>query len=172
MKLNADSKGTIRHFSAKLGWKEQFDPKEIELLFQGAVPTLVRPVSVHGRKNNVIEYDITPFSSVEFYISCLLDKKKIGELLLQCIETFREVQRFYLNYRNLVLELGKVYVMLDSQVVRFIYLPLMNSKREASIPDFFRLLITQTKKSTHEQAEFPDFFQNCFHMSALSGIWK
>ena len=32
MKLTADRDGNLRRFSAKLGWKEYFDPKEIQIL--------------------------------------------------------------------------------------------------------------------------------------------
>lgn len=58
MKLTVDKSGDIRYFSAKLGWGERFDPKEIEMLSAGAVPMLIPPESIQGRKNNIIRYNI------------------------------------------------------------------------------------------------------------------
>ena len=68
MKLKADRDGNTRYFCAKLGWKEQFDPKEIEILSAGAVPMLIPPMSVHGRKNQTIQYDISQYSTLQFYL--------------------------------------------------------------------------------------------------------
>lgn len=156
MKLTADRDGNTRYFSAKLGFKEQFDPKEIEMLTVGAVPMLVPPLSVRGKKNNVIQFDISSYSTLEFYISCILSREQFAELMIQCIDVFRRIQQVYMNYKNLVLDLNKVYIQLSDRTVHFIYLPLMNSKREGSIPDFFRTVIGKASRSTYEQASFLD----------------
>ena len=156
MKLTADRDGNIRHFSAKLGWKEHFDPKEIEILSAGAVPMLIPPVTVQGRRNNIIQYDISAYSTLEFYLSCILSREQFADLLLQCLEVFRRMQQIYLNYKNLVFDIDKVYIQLNDRTVHFIYLPLMSSKREASLPDFFRLLATKAVRSTYEQSSFLD----------------
>ena len=42
MKLTAATNGDRRYFSAKLGWREHFDPREMEMLAAGAVPMLIR----------------------------------------------------------------------------------------------------------------------------------
>lgn len=62
MKLIADCNGNIRHFFAKLSWREHFDPKEIEILAARAIPMLIPPTSVQGRRNNVLQYDISAYS--------------------------------------------------------------------------------------------------------------
>lgn len=154
MKLTASKDGASRLFSAKLGWKEAFDPKEIEMLAAGAVPMLIPPEAVQGRKNNVITYNISAYSTLEFYLSCILSKEQFAELLLQCIDLFRQMRCVYLNYKNLVLDFDQVYILLADRSVHFIYLPLVNSKREASIPDFFRKLIQKASRSTYEQVSF------------------
>lgn len=154
MKLTADRNGNVRHFSAKLGWKEQFESKEIEMLTAGAVPMLIPPMSIQGRKNNVIQFDISPYTTLEFYLSCILSREQFGELLLQCINMFRKMQQVYLSYKNLVYEHDKIYVLLADRSVHFIYLPLANSKREASIPEFFRSLVQKASHSTYEQTSF------------------
>ena len=41
MKLTAATNGDRRYFSAKLGWREHFDPREMEMLAAGAVPMLI-----------------------------------------------------------------------------------------------------------------------------------
>lgn len=156
MKLTADRNGNTRYFCAKLGWKEQFDTKEIEILSAGAVPMLIPPMSVHGRKNNTIQYDISQYSTLEFYLSCILSREQFADLLLQCIHTFRQMQQIYLNYKNLVLELDKIYIFLNDRTIHFVYLPLVNSKREASIPEFFQLVLKKASRSTYEQAHFLD----------------
>lgn len=156
MKLTADQNGNTRCFSAKLGWKEQFDPKEIEILSAKAVPMLIPPFAVHGRRNNVIQYDISAYSTLEFYLSCILSREQFAEMLLQCIQLFLRMQQLYLNYKNLVLEPERIYVLLSDRSLHFIYLPLMNSRREASIPDFFRSLLKKASRSTYEQSEFLD----------------
>lgn len=156
MKLIVDRNGNIRYFGAKLGWKEQFDTREIEILSSGSVPMLIPPVSVHGKKNNTIQYDISQYSTLEFYLSCILSREQFADLMLQCIDVFRRMQQIYLNYKNLVLDLDKIYVLLSDRTVHFVYLPLVNSKREASIQGFFQLLIQKASRSTYEQAHFLD----------------
>lgn len=156
MKLTADRDGNVRYFSAKLGLKEKFDPKEIEMLSAGAVPMLIPPAAVQGRRNNVIRYDISAYSTLDFHLSCILSREQFAELMLQCIEIFRRMKKVYLNYKNLVFDLDKVYVRLSNRTIHFIYLPVMSSKREASIPDFFRAMIKHSSKSTYEQSVFLD----------------
>lgn len=154
MKLTADRDGSIRRFSAKLSWREHFDPKEIEILSAGAVPMLIPPLSVQGRRNNVLQYDISPYSTLEFYLTCILSREQFAELLLQTIDVFQRMAQIYLNYKNLVLDLDKIYIQLNDRSIHFIYLPLMSSTREASIPDFFRQVVTKAVRSTYEQSNF------------------
>lgn len=156
MKLTADKNGNIRYFSAKLGWGERFDSKEIEMLSAGAVPMLIPPESVQGRKNNIIRYNISPYTTLEFYLSYVLSREQFAQLLLQCIDLFRQMQRVYLSYKNLVLTFDRVYISLTDRSVHFIYLPLAASTLEASIPDFFKRLIRSASRSTYEQISFLD----------------
>lgn len=156
MKLTADRDGNVRHFSAKLGWREHFDPKEIEILSAGAIPMLIPPITVQGRRNNVLQYDISAYSTLEYYLTCILSREQFADVLLQSIDVFQRMQRIYLNYKNLVFELDKVYIQLNDRTVHFIYLPLMSSKREASLPVFFRQLIAKAVRSTYEQSSFLD----------------
>lgn len=156
MKLTADCDGNIRHFFAKLSWKEHFDPREIEILTACAVPMLIPPISVQGRRNHIIQYDISSYSTLEFYLTCILSREQFAELLLQSINTFQRMQQIYLNYKNLVFDFDKIYVQLSDRTIHFIYLPLMNSAREASQPEFFRLLISKAVRSTYEQSSFLD----------------
>lgn len=156
MKLIADCNGNIRHFSAKLSWREHFDPKEIEILAARAIPMLIPPTSVQGRRNNILQYDISAYSTLEFYLMCILSREQFADLLLQSIDVFQRMQQIYLNYKNLVLDLDKIYIQLSDRTIHFIYLPLMSSKREASQPEFFRLMITKAARSTYEQSSFLD----------------
>lgn len=156
MKLTADHTGNTRHFSAKLGWRERFDPKEIEILTAHAIPMLIPPESVQGRRNNILQYDISAYSSLEYYLTFILSREQFADLLLQCIDVFQRMQKIYLNYKNLVLELDKIFIQLSDRTIHFIYLPLMSSKREASQPEFFRMLIKKAARSTYEQSAFLD----------------
>lgn len=150
MKVSVDKNGTPRYFSAKLGWKEQFDPKEIEMLLAGAVPALIPPLAVQGRKNNVLQYDVTSYTTLEFYLTCILSREQFLELLDQLIALFRRMQSIYLNYKNLILDFNQAYVLLADRSVHMIYLPLRDSKREASISEFFRKLAQTVNRSTYE----------------------
>lgn len=154
MKTSVAKKGTPRYFTAKLGWKEQFDPKEIEMLSAGVVPMLIPPVAVQGRKNNVIDYDVTQYTTLEFYLTCILSREQFVELLLQFAELFRRMQAVYLNYKNLVLELDQIYIFLQDRSLHLIYLPLRDSKREASIPELLRKLAAKVNRGTYEQVTF------------------
>ena len=156
MKISADRDGTQRFFSAKLGWREKFDSREIEMLLAGAVPRLIPPVVVQGRKNNVLRFDISAYSTMEFQLSCVLSRERFADILLQCIEIFRQMHRVYLSYKNLIFDLDKVYVRMEDWSIHFIYLPLMDSKRDAEIPDFFKRILQKTGRSTYEQASFLD----------------
>ena len=113
MKLSVAKSGNPRYFTAKLGWKEQFDPKEIELLAAGAVPMLIPPMAVQGKHNNVMEFDVTPYSTLAFYLTCVLSREQFVELLEQFVRLFRRMQEVYLNYKNLALEFADSMVLLD-----------------------------------------------------------
>ena len=154
MKLSVAKSGNPRYFTAKLGWKEQFDPKEIELLAAGAVPMLIPPMAVQGKHNNVMEFDVTPYSTLAFYLTCVLSREQFVELLEQFIRLFRRMQEIYLNYKNLVLEFDQIFVSLQDRSIHLIYLPLRDSKRQASLPDFFRRLAKAVNHSTYEQVAF------------------
>lgn len=156
MKLTADTTGSERRFTAKLGGKERFEPEEMNVLFSNKIPMLIPPIAVHGRKNNVIQYDISEYSTLKFYLSTNLSREQLSELLLRCIDVFQRVSKISLNYKNLVLELDKVYIGLNDRSVHFIYLPLMASKREGSKADFFRTLLKKTVKNTTEQSILVD----------------
>lgn len=156
MKLTADRDGNVRYFSAKLGLKEKFDPKEIDMLSAGAVPMLIPPAAVQGRRNNILRFDISAYTTLEFYLSCILSREQFAELLLQCVDVFHRMQKVYLNYKDLVFDLDKVYVQLNDRTIHFIYLPLMSSKREATIQGFFQKMISKTGRSTYEQSVFLD----------------
>lgn len=156
MKLSSSKEGAIRYFSAKLGWKERFNPKEIDMLSSGVVPMLIPPVAIQGRKNNIIQYDISSYSTLEFYLSCILSREQFAQLLLQCINLFRQMQQVYLNYKNLVLNLEQIYVLLADRTLHFIYLPLLTNRPDVSIPQFFRKMIQKASRSTYEQSSFLD----------------
>lgn len=156
MKLKETTSGNSRYISAKLGWGERFDFKEIEMLIAGAVPALIPPEAVQGKKSNVIRFNIAPYSTLRFYLSCILSREQFMALLLQCVEVFRQMQRIYLNYKNLVLNFDQIYVLLADRSLHFVYLPLLESTREASIPEFFRGLIQSAGRSTYEQVSFLD----------------
>lgn len=156
MKLTADTAGSERRFTAKFGGKERFEPEEMSVLFSNKIPMLIPPIAVHGRKSNVIQYDISEYSTLKFYLSTNLSREQLSELLLRCIDVFQRVSKISLNYKNLVLELDKVYIRLNDRSVHFIYLPLMASKREGSKADFFRTLLKKTVKNTTEQSILVD----------------
>ncbi len=160
MKMSADNIGSVRYFTAKLGRREHFDSREIEMLTAGAVPMLISPVAVQGRRNNIIRYDISPYSKLEYYLTCILSREQFADVLLRCIEVFKKMQQVYLNFKNLILDLDKVYVLLGDKTIHFIYLPIVNSNRETSIQSFFRNIIqtASTNRSTNEQIEF---INNC-----------
>ncbi len=156
MKLTADRDGAVRFFSAKLGWRERFDPRELEMLFAGAVPRLIVPAVVQGKKNNVLKYNISEFSTLEFQLTCVMSREQFADLLLQCIQIFREMQQVYLSCKNLVFDLDKIYMQMERRTVHFIYLPLLESRRSASLPDFFKRMIQKASRSTYEQVSFLD----------------
>lgn len=156
MRLVADKDGSPRYFSAKLGWKEHFDSREIEMLYSSAVPALIPPSSVQGRRNNIMRFDISPYTTLEYYLSFALSCEQFSELLLSCVETFQKMQKVYLNYKNLVLDQDKIYIQLNDRSIHFIYLPLADSLREASIQDFFRHIMTRVSRSTYELSLFID----------------
>lgn len=87
-------------------------------------------------------------------MTCVLGREQFAELLLRIIDVFQRMRQIYLNYKNLVLDLDKVYIQLNDRTVHFIYLPLTNSTREATQIDFFRLLIAKAVRSTYEQSAF------------------
>ena len=157
MKLTAATNGDRRYFSAKLGWREHFDPREMEMLAAGAVPMLIPPDTVQGRKNRVMRYDISPYSTLEFYLSCILSREQFADVLLQCVEVIRQMRRVYLDEKNLVLDFQWIYVLLSDRSLHFIYLPLTVSRPEVwTLAEFFRRLIRKASRSTYEQANFLD----------------
>lgn len=156
MKLSADKDGNTRFFTAKLGWKEQFDSREIEMLYSHAVSALIPPIAVQGRKDNVMRYDISSYTTLKYYLTFSLSCEQFSEMVLSCIDIFQHMQQVYLNFKNLVLDLDKVYIRLEDKSIHMIYLPLMNSKREASYQEFFAQIISATSRGTHELSQLLD----------------
>ncbi len=124
------------------------------MLYRGAVPTLIPPTTVQGRKNNVMRFDISPYATMEFYLSFALNREQLGSLLLKCVEAFQQLQRAYMDSRNLVLDLDKVYVLLNDGSVHFIYLPLTARSKEVSLANFFRGVLNKVARGTYELSEF------------------
>lgn len=158
MKLSADRSGTKRYFTAKLSHGERLDPKELEMLAACSVPMLISPEAVQGRRNNVIKYDISAYSTLAFHLSCELSREQLADLFLRCIDVFRQMKTVYLNYKNLALRFEHIFVSLKDRSVHFIYLPLADSKREASLQAFFQEMARKAGRSTYEQS---NFLENC-----------
>lgn len=161
MKIKAAKSGDIRYFTAKLKFRESFNPREVDMLTSGVVPMFVIPRSVQGRRNNRISYDISVYSTLDYYLSYILSREQFADLLLQCIKVFEEMQSLYLSYQNVVLDFDKIYVLLSDRSLHFIYLPLnikkkrkINPKKEVSLKKFFLKLIKGANCSTLEQVEF------------------
>lgn len=154
MKFKADQKGALRFFFAKKGWGEHYNPRELEMLSNGIVPMLIPPSAVSGRKNNVIQFNISDYTTMEFYITCILSREQFAELLLRCIDVLRKMQAVYLSYKNLVVELDKVYISISDRTVHFVYIPTMNNWHEVSLPDFFKTILRTSGQSTYEQVQF------------------
>lgn len=161
MKIKAAKSGDIRYFTAKLKFRESFNPREVDMLTSGTVPMFVIPRSVQGRRNNRISYDISVYSTLDYYLSYILSREQFADLLLQCINVFEEMQNLYLSYQNVVLDLDKIYVLLNDRSLHFVYLPLnikkkrkIKPKKEVSLKKFFLKLIKVANCSTLEQVEF------------------
>lgn len=54
---------------------------------------LIPPVTVQGLRNNIIQYDISEYSTLEFYLTCILSREQFEEIMLQCLETFQRILR-------------------------------------------------------------------------------
>lgn len=159
MKITASKEGDIRYFTVKLGFKESFNLREIDLLTSFELPTLIAPRSVQGKKNNHLSFDISPYSTLDYYLSFILSREQFADLLLQGIATFQEMKKMYLDHNNLVLEFDKIYLLLADRSLRFIYIPFdkknkMSKMKEVSIKDFFCKIISSANCTTNEQAIF------------------
>ena len=43
--------------------------------------------------HNIIQYDISEYSTLEFYLTCILSREQFEEIMLQCLETFQRILR-------------------------------------------------------------------------------
>ena len=153
MKVSIKRKDDSGYALAKLGHGEQYDARELEILFAGKIPMLLSPQS-DLKKKGTLKYDISPYITLDTYLSYGLSKERFTELLLRFIQLFRFMKKEYLNYKNLVLELDKVFVLYIDRTIHLIYLPIVDSKRESSMPDFFREIISAVNRKEHNQANY------------------
>lgn len=147
----------------KLGWREHFDPKELELLNAGAVEGLLRPYAVKGSKNNVLQYDISAFTTLQFYLGCILGQQQFVELIRSCIVIFRAMQRRYLHIERLLSGFEQIYIQMVKKRVYFIYVPIVEQVGTFSLPTFFQQLIDQTTCSDYNFTLFAEQYRNFLH---------
>ena len=153
MKVSIKRKDDSGYALAKLGHGEQYDARELEILFAGKIPMLLSPQS-DPKKKGALKYDTSPYITLDTYLSYGLSKERFTELLLRFIQLFRFMKKEYLNYKYLVLELDKVFVLYVDRTIHLIYLPMVDSKREASMPDFFQEIISAANRKEHNQANY------------------
>lgn len=156
MKIKADKAGNPRYLTVRLGWGEQFDAREMEALCSGALPMLIPPAAVQGNKSDAIFFDVTPYAPLDFYLTYSFSRQQAGALFLSCVHALQRVQQGYMNYKNLLLELDKIYVYLEDGSIHLIYLPLMNSTRDVQLPEFFYRLVGGMARSSYELSAFLD----------------
>lgn len=171
MKLTVDKSGSTRYFSAKLSQKEHFDPREIDILASNMISALIPPASVQGHQNNIMRFDISPYTAtLEYYLSFTLTCEQFSQILLACISLFQQIQQNHMNYKNVVLDLDKIYIQLGDRSLHFVYLPLMNSSREGSLPEFFQRMIARTSRSTYELSHLLDECASWLNRPALFSL--
>ena len=163
MKITVKKIGNAPYLSAKIGWKEAFNPKEIEMLTAGAVPMLIRPESVQGKRHNVIQYNVSVYSTLSFYLTCILSREQLSGLLLQCVNLFRRMQALYLTEKNLLLDFDYVFVRLEEQALQFVYVPLQSNNSEPVAQSFFVKLLQAASRSSYEQANFVEACLSFLH---------
>lgn len=134
----------------KLGRKESFDAKELELITNSSIAALVAPQSIRGRKSNIIGYDVAPFTTLKFYISCILDRQQFVDMVCQCIQVFFDMKKLYLSMGRLLTGFDQIYVTLTEKRLHFIYLPVMNYDVQFSESEFFGRLLEATPCTTHD----------------------
>lgn len=144
----------------KLGRKEQFDVKELELLSVRAVPGLLCPVAVQGRQNNLIEFDVSLYTSLRFYLTCIQSPQQFADLANQCVQIFKRMREVYLKPENLLGDLDQIYVMLSEKRVEFLYAPLMGYTGPFSMERFFRQLAEQAVCGTYDFVLFKEQYLN------------
>lgn len=136
--------------TVKLGHKEQFNVAELELLSTRAVPGLLCPVSVKGKQYNLLTFDVSLYTTLDFYLTCLQSPIQFIELAQQCIQIFKKMRELYMKPENLISSLNQIYIMLQDRQVEFIFLPLMNYTGNFSLEFFFRQLAEKSVCGTYD----------------------
>lgn len=154
MKLKADKNGNPRFLSAKLGRGEQLNCEEFDMLVRRDVPMLISPTTVQGRSNNIVRFDISPYTTLAFYLSLTLTRQQAGELLLQCVDVFRQMKRACLSYEKLVMDLEKVYILLEDRNIHFVYLPVREGVGQGNVRGFLLQMVGRMVRSSQEILEF------------------
>ncbi len=154
MNIALKKTGTQLICSAKADHGQQFDLQEVELLTTSTIPGLIPPISMQNWKGHVLQYDVTSYATLHYYLSCQLSQTLILQIVQQSIEIFQQMKQSYCNYDNLILSFDKIYVDLKDHSIRFIYVPLIVPFCEDAIHSFFHQLFSCFQTHNQEQAEF------------------
>lgn len=144
---------------AKLGWREHFDVKELELLNVGRVDGLLRPYAVKGSRHNILEYDVSAFTTLQFYLSLMLDKEQFVGLVKDCISIFQGMRRHYLHIDRLLDSFEHIYIHLIEKKIYFSYIPVQERAGAFSEEAFFQNMIERTTCSTYPFALFEEEYR-------------
>lgn len=160
MKIYLSKSDTQQMLCVKLGRKESFDARELEQLSQGVVDGLLRPYAVLGTRGDVLQYDVSGFATLKFYLSCLLNQGQLVELVRHCIRIFRQMEQRYLHVERVVGSFEQIFVQMSQRTVWFAYLPVNSKGGSFSLPAFFQQLIDSAVCNTYEFTMFADQYRN------------
>lgn len=150
----------------KLGWGENFNEREIQILLGNNISGLARP-ELKGKK---MIYSMPNCILLNRYLAKGISKNDFYRVVLQCMDIVKRIETNGLNINNIIF--NQQYIGLDmiTNVVLFVYQPVINMEVSASIYSFLNDIAYSAKGSDENDnkaiAGFREFLKNMGGYSA------
>lgn len=134
---------------------QQLNMNEVELLrnhdFNGLIPIQFKQ---KGSTFKLI-YNISGYRTLEEYLKSAMNKQEFASLLENILNTLKNMQNIYFNYKNVLLsDFNKILVNPSSRSVFFIYVPIQYFDNEISLKEFFLKIVYQSIFSQEEDTGY------------------
>lgn len=139
---------------AKCQKNQQLNLKEVELLQRYSLDFIVPlHIEIKGHKF-ILHYNITGYITMKQLLANTMNKALFTSILEDFINVTKQINRLYLNYKNLELDFDYILINPSTKKLAFLYIPIQYYDNGRALKDFFTVLIQNSTFSTKEDTSY------------------